>query len=68
MANTTDFSQISAQLRCAMCGNDSHFIQVMEHVENLVDANFNHLHLLVGIPGGYYCKHCGERVDHSAML
>ena len=68
MASTTDSTQISAQLRCRICGNDGHFIQVMEHVENLVDANYNHLHLLVGIPGNYYCKDCGERVNQRSVL
>lgn len=68
MANTTDSTQISAQLKCRICGNGEHFIQVMEHVENLVDANYNHLHLLIGIPGNYYCKDCGEPVDQRPVL
>lgn len=54
------------QLRCRACGNDSRFIEVMEHVENRVDGDRNHLHLLIGIPGSYYCEDCGERIDEDS--
>jgi DNA-directed RNA polymerase subunit RPC12/RpoP len=67
MAQIIDSTQPSAQLRCRICGNDSRFIQVMEHVENLVDANYDHVHLLIGIPDSYYCKDCGERIDQGAV-
>jgi DNA-directed RNA polymerase subunit RPC12/RpoP len=49
-------------LRCPACGNSSRFIQVMEHVENLVDGNLNHLHLLIGVPDYYHCSDCGEHI------
>ncbi len=68
MTEANDYTRIAAQLRCDVCGNDSRFVQVMEHVENLVDGNYNHLDLLIGIPGSYYCKDCGERIDQSAVL
>lgn len=68
MTETYDLTSTTAQLRCGVCGNNSRFVQVMEHVENLVDGNYNHLDLLIGIPGSYYCKDCGERIDQSALL
>lgn len=65
MSQTVDSTQLSAQLQCRVCGNEARFIEVMEHVENLVDGNYNHLHLLVGIPGPYYCKDCGELINQD---
>lgn len=66
MANSPNTIQQSAQLRCLVCGNDTRFFEVMEHVENLVDGNRNHLHLLIGIPNFYQCTDCGERIEASA--
>ncbi len=66
MANTPNAIQESAQLRCPVCGNDTRFFEVMEHVENLVDGNRNHLHLLIGIPDFYQCTDCGERIEAPA--
>ena len=50
-------------LRCPACGNDAYFIEVMEHVENLVNANMQNVHLLIGMPDRYYCRECGEFVS-----
>jgi hypothetical protein len=66
MANTPNAIQQSAQLCCPSCGNDTRFFEVMEHVENLVDGNRNHLHLLIGIPDFYQCADCGERIEAPA--
>jgi DNA-directed RNA polymerase subunit RPC12/RpoP len=61
MANTPNAIQQSAQLRCPGCGNNTRFFEMMEYVENLVDGNRNHLHLLIGIPHFYQCADCGEK-------
>jgi hypothetical protein len=66
MTNAPNAIQQSTQLRCPVCGNDTRFIQVMEHVENLVDGDRNHLHLLIGIPDYYQCRDCGERIEDAA--
>lgn len=57
-----DTIQDLAPLHCFNCGNDSVFVELMEHVENFVDSNFNHVHLAVGIPAAYYCRECGDLV------
>ena len=52
-------------LICSQCGNAERCIEVMEHVENLVDADRNHLHLLIGVPDFYHCCSCGVRIDFN---
>lgn len=60
--NTRNQTQTLSRLRCPSCDNGSRFIEVMEYVENLVDGNRNHLHLLIGAPDFYHCADCGERI------
>jgi hypothetical protein len=56
-------TEARSTLHCRTCGNEGYFIEVMEHVENLIDGGRNHLHLLIGVPDYYQCKQCGERID-----
>ena len=51
------------KLQCSSCGNDDLFIEVMQYVENLVDGERNHLHLLIGVPAFYQCRTCGQRIE-----
>jgi uncharacterized protein with PIN domain len=51
----------TSRLRCPACGNESRFIQFMERVENVVDGDGNHLHMILGIPDFYACYKCDER-------
>jgi hypothetical protein len=37
----------------------------MEHVENLVDGDFNHIHLLIGQVAFYACVECGTEIIPS---
>lgn len=68
MVRILDTPEDDWKLRCRRCGNDSRFIQLMEFVENLVNADRDHVHLLTGIPEAYYCIECGERVADSGMI
>ncbi|MBA3352102.1 MAG: hypothetical protein H0U23_06705 [Blastocatellia bacterium] len=61
-ANMACLDSQSTRLRCDACGNDTRFIEVMEYVENRVDGDRNHLHLLIGIPDSYFCEACGARI------
>jgi hypothetical protein len=54
-------TQKTSKLCCPACESEGLFVQVMDHVENLVDSDANHLHLLLGIPDFYVCRECGER-------
>lgn len=51
------------KLHCSGCGSENLFIEVMQYVENLVDAQRNHLHLLIGVPAFYQCRSCGRRIE-----
>jgi len=52
----------TTSLRCPKCGNDARFYEVMEHVENLVDARRNHLHQLIAEATFYQCVDCGAEI------
>ena len=59
----TDSSQTSSlALRCPTCGNAELFYQVQEHVENLVNGNLNHLHLLFADTAFYECYECHAQI------
>jgi predicted RNA-binding Zn-ribbon protein involved in translation (DUF1610 family) len=62
MTNTRSAIEQPSKLQCPKCGNDSRFYQVMEHVENLVDGDFNHIHLLIGAVAFYQCVECGTEI------
>jgi ribosomal protein S27E len=48
------------RLKCSQCGNEDYFVEVMEHVENLVNGKLYTIRQLMGIPDRYYCKQCGN--------
>ncbi len=48
----------STILRCPTCGNTELFYQVDRHVENLVDGDLNHLHLIFADTAFYECYEC----------
>ena len=50
-------------MRCAKCGNDSRFLQVMDDVANIVDGERNHIHQIDGSVAYYRCVKCDAIVD-----
>jgi hypothetical protein len=60
----------SSSLICPACGERGLFIQVMEHVENQVDANRNVIRQLFGIPRSYCCQACRHEfpADESEQI
>lgn len=66
--STTQMTSVNSQsmaLHCDACGNKTRFIEVMDYVENRVDGERNHLHLIVGIPDSYFCEVCGARIAEA---
>lgn len=48
------------RLVCPACGASGYFVQVMEHVENLVYADRNVVRQLCAVARSYACRECGR--------